>query len=103
MLDFVQDPRRGANARDAVLLHVGYHKTGSSWLQRRVFAAPESGFEWLGRPWQARQQIVAPHPLAFDPAAARAHYQPEIESAQAKGRIVVFSDERFSGNPHSGG
>jgi hypothetical protein len=68
-----------------------------------VFALPESGFEWLGRPWQARQQIVAPHPLAFDPALARAHYQPEIERAQASGRVVVFSDERFSGNPHSGG
>lgn len=87
----------------SILLHVGYHKTGSSWLQRRVFASPESGFEWLGRPWQARQQIVAPHPLAFDPAIARAHYQPEIDRAQGLGRIVVFSDERFSGNPHSGG
>jgi hypothetical protein len=90
-------------SRPPILLHVGYHKTGSSWLQRRVFASPQSGFEWLGRPWQARQQIVAPHPLAFDPAVARAHYQAEIERAQAGGRIVVFSDERFSGNPHSGG
>lgn len=91
------------STRPPLLLHVGYHKTGSSWLQRRVFAAPQSGFEWLGRPWQARQQIVAPHPLVFDPTLARAHYQPEIERAQALGRVVVFSDERFSGNPHSGG
>lgn len=92
-----------AMARPPILLHVGYHKTGSSWLQQRVFGVAESGFEWLGRPWQARQQIVAPHPLVFDAAVARAHYAADIERAQRSGRVIVYSDERFSGNPHSGG
>jgi hypothetical protein len=86
-----------------VLLHVGYHKTGTTWLQQCLFGHPDSGFEWIGRPWEARKQIVAPHPLAYDPSAVRAYYQPDVDRATAAGRVAVFSDERFSGNPHSGG
>lgn len=86
-----------------VLLHIGYHKTGTTWLQQFLFGHPDSGFEWIGRPWEARKQIVAPHALAYDPVATRTLYEPTIARAAAAGKVPVFTDERFSGNPHSGG
>ena len=89
---------------DKLLLHVGYHKTATTWLQRRVFDVPESGFEWiLGRKWEARKHLVAPTSLCFDAAEARRHFETALQSATAAGRTPVISDERLSGNPHSGG
>lgn len=87
-----------------LVLHVGYHKTATTWLQRRVFDVPESGFtRVLGRNWEARKHLVAPTSLCFDPDEARRQFAPAIEQAVAGGFVPVISDERLSGNPHSGG
>ena len=32
-----------------VLIHIGYHKTGTNWLQRRFFSDPATGYRWLGK------------------------------------------------------
>jgi len=85
------------------LIHIGYHKTASSWLQHKVFADERAGFLWVGRDFEARKWIVRPNALDFDPATVRARYVEAIEGAEARGLVPVLSDERFSGNPHSGG
>lgn len=83
-----------------VVLHVGYHKTGTSWLQSRWFTRDDLGWAALDHlAWP----IHAPHPLEFDAGACRRHYQPLVERALAAGRVPVLSAERLSGNPHSGG
>ena len=86
-----------------LLLHIGYHKTGSTWLQRRLFAAESSGFEWRGRGYEARRKIVWPASFDYSPDAVREYYKPQIERTLEAGKMPLFSDERFSGNPHSGG
>jgi hypothetical protein len=89
---------------DSLLIHVGYHKTATTWLQRKVFANDSSGFDWvLGRNWEARRYLVAPTSLCFDETEARRRFSVALERAHDRGRIPVISDERLSGNPHSGG
>lgn len=83
------------------LLHIGYHKTGSTFLQRRVF--PEPGFSLVARSKVLRPAFVECDPFAFDARAAREALRPGIDKAREDGLVPVLSAERLSGNPHSGG
>lgn len=85
------------------LIHIGYHKTGTTWLQRSVFTRPETGFGALDEHTDIHDHIVFPHALDFDPQACRAHFQPKFDQIFADGKIPVLSAERLCGNPHSGG
>ncbi len=80
------------------LIHIGYHKTASTWLQRMVFRQPDFGFAWL----DVDPDIWLSHPLRFDAARARAVYGEQMRAAAA-GNVPVLSNERLSGHPHSGG
>jgi hypothetical protein len=87
------------------LLHVGYHKTGTTWLQEAVFARPETGFHPA---WPDRRvlvdEIVLPNELHWDAAAAAAGVEASRVPPAAGGTLVpVLSHERLGGNPHSGG
>jgi hypothetical protein len=88
---------------EKLFIHIGYHKTGSTWLQRFVFGDEQSGFCWIGRRWAARQWIVAPNALDYDPEIVLGSCHAEMTSALQRGLVPVLSDERLSGNPHSGG
>ena len=83
------------------LLHIGYHKTGSTFLQRRVF--PEPGFSLVARAKALRPTFVEGDPFGFDARVAREAFRLGIERAQQEGLVPVLSAERLSGNPHSGG
>lgn len=84
------------------LIHVGYHKAGSTWLQRRLFADPTTGF-WS--PWpreEISRRLVGVDPFEFDPEVARAAFEtvgPPPEAAC----VPVISSEALSGDPHTGG
>jgi hypothetical protein len=85
-----------------VLVHVGYHKTGTSWLQNSVFK-PSAGFL---QPWTGRDLIrilVAVHDLDFDADEARRQLTEARVGDVEPGIVDVVSHERLSGNPHSGG
>jgi hypothetical protein len=83
------------------LLHIGYHKTGSTFLQRCVF--PEPGFSLVARAKALRPTFVEGDPFGFDARIARETFRSGIERAQREGLVPVLSAERLSGNPHSGG
>jgi hypothetical protein len=80
---------------DSPILHVGYHKTGSSWLQEQFFKNARD-VAVVARQ-DIRRCLLVPSPGAFDPNVARAEL-----FAGRRGRLVV-SDEELSGNLHSGG
>lgn len=85
------------------LLHVGYHKTGTTWLQTGLFAESSRGF---ARPWRSgpiRAALVRPTAFAFDPSRAAADFEDGLREAAAAGLVPVISDERLSGSPHAGG
>lgn len=81
------------------LLHIGYHKTGTSWLQRHVFGDPEAGFSQIG----GAQRLIAVNPFDFRPKRIRKQMERRIGQAQAQGLVPVLSSERLSGEPHFGG
>lgn len=87
----------------SVLVHVGYHKTGTTWLQSGPFEDSELGFV---RPWSStllRRLLVYPTDFEFDAARAREALLPAIREASSAGLVAVMSDERLSGSPHAGG
>ncbi len=80
---------------DVPILHIGYHKTGSSWLQKQLFPNAR-GLSVVPR-IEIRRQLLIPSPVAFDPGQARANL-----AAGRSGRLVL-SEEELSGNLHTGG
>jgi hypothetical protein len=84
------------------LLHIGYHKTGTTWLQKRVFNNTEAGFFRIKGPGTLPYFVVA-NPFDFKPGRIRKKVEPEMRKAQARNLVPVLSWERLSGMPHSGG
>ncbi|MBR9921790.1 MAG: sulfotransferase [Bacteroidetes bacterium] len=88
------------------VIHIGYNKTGSTWLQEELFPRREIGFLSFME-MEARvniyRSLVKQHALSFDGESVLGFYQQKIGSLDNKGLQPVFSCERFSGDPHSGG
>lgn len=87
-----------------VLLHIGYHKTGSTYLQDHFFQ-PANGFSADIGDIRTRivRDFVFPDNFAFDPEEMRRRYTPFVERTEAGGLHFVLSHERLSGYPPSGG
>ena len=81
------------------LLHIGYHKTGTTWLQRHVFGDPMAGFSQMG----GAQRLIAVNAFDFRPKRIRKQMERQMGRAQAQGLVPVLSSERLSGEPHFGG
>jgi sulfotransferase family protein len=88
-----------------VLVHIGYHKTGTNWLQRHYFGDPRTATKWVGKSGGDHpvRQLVHARPLEFDAVASRAQFDPLLRNAEAEGLLPVVSYERLSGHPFSGG
>lgn len=77
-----------------ILIHAGYQKTASTFLQNQifsdqaVFAAP-----WGTQSAMAIETFILSHPARFDPDAIRADF------ADTDGRIPVISHEDLLGYP----
>lgn len=82
-----------------ILIHIGYHKTATTWLQQLIFENQEFGFKRYLSKQEIKKRIVAPHPLSFDAKELRAYYDALVDDQY----ISVISSERLSGHPHSGG
>ncbi len=88
-----------------ILLHVGYHKTGSRWLRFLFFGNAATGFGWVDKAGEEHpvRRLVRARPLEFDAAQSRAEFEPMLQRIREEGLFPVVSFERFSGNPFSGG
>lgn len=76
------------------------HKTGTTWLQERLFV-PEFGYAPVLDHQGAWELMLQPHALAFDPVPARARIARAIEHAR-DGLAPVVSSELFCGMPFRG-
>tara|TARA_B100000029_G_scaffold71396_2_gene63328 strand:- start:104 stop:1021 length:918 start_codon:yes stop_codon:yes gene_type:complete len=83
------------------LIHVGYHKAGSTWLQRVLFVAESSGYVVpFSRKLEVYPRLVLPHALDFDVESNRRFFEwPETVG----NRVPVITSEGLTGNPESGG
>jgi hypothetical protein len=88
-----------------VLVHIGYHKTGSNWLQRHLFGNRRTGLRWIGKSGADHpvRELVRALPFQFEADAVRAQLEPLIAQIEAESMLPVVSYERLSGHPFSGG
>jgi hypothetical protein len=89
----------------ATFVHIGYHKTGTNWLQEEVFANSKTGYRWLGkRPLSHPvHRLVRDRALEFDAVGLRAQFEPMLRAAEESGLLPVVSFPRLSGHAFSGG
>lgn len=86
------------------LIHIGLHKTGTTWMQRRLFVDEEIGFAmpWpRGREYAAKLLVNAP-PFSFDAEATRQAFAQGMAECEQRGVVPVISHENLSGRPVEG-
>lgn len=86
---------------DPILLHIGYHKTGTTWMQRAFFVEDYGFFQVISHD-EVYAHITDPHELTFDPAAAAEALAPHC-AAVPPDLTPVISSEIMSGHPFYGG
>jgi Sulfotransferase family len=93
------------DALTPLLVHIGYHKTGTNWLQEELFGNPRTGYRWLGKQPLTHpvHTLVRARPFDFDAAAVRSQFEPMLADAEREGLLPVVSFPRLSGHPYSGG
>lgn len=84
-----------------LLLHVGYHKTATTWAQRSLFT-PEHGFRQIAFHQEAFDHVVKPHGLRFSPEPMQAVVAEGLARLEP-GEVPVISSEILSGHPWQGG
>lgn len=88
-----------------LLLHVGLHKCGSTWLQKNLFTDAEIGFV---SPWGQMAAIgvaefVTIDPLNFDASATSDRLNAAAKlPADSQNNTLVLSHEALSSRPHHG-
>lgn len=85
------------------LLHIGYHKTATTWLQQDLFQEASGSF---CAPWSRTDEaarLIAVNPFAFDPAETAAFFDEGVRTASERGLVPVLSNEQLAGNAHTGG
>jgi hypothetical protein len=97
------------------LVHIGYHKTATTWLQRELFCVNSKVFvplspdnnpnvgKYLGRQFIRDRDgyLLSPFDLNRDVILQELEFI--LGEIDIGGRVPVLSYERLSGNPHSGG
>lgn len=83
-----------------LLVHAGLHKTGTTWLQKRVFEPRHgSDIEYCGDIGLIYRQILVPGPDEFMAETARQAFAPLREQASIGQRLAVISGENLAGRP----
>jgi hypothetical protein len=82
----------------APILHIGYHKTGTTFLQNNIFNSGNYDFQVMWGKGEAIEKIVMPHPMRFDAGDARRDFFSELDN----NRIPVITHEALSGVPNAG-
>lgn len=80
----------------AAIVHLGYHKTATTWLQKQLFPRALS-HEFIPRK-TVQQAFLAPPGMHFDAGEAR-----RLLALENRNRPVLLSEENLSGYLHNGG
>ncbi|HEY1605881.1 MAG TPA: hypothetical protein VGF77_09820 [Allosphingosinicella sp.] len=78
------------------IVHIGYHKTATTWFQRSVYPHATS-HRWIERP-RVQAALLQPSGMHFDAARARA-----LLGEGDDGRPLLLCEENLSGYIHNGG
>lgn len=83
------------------LIHIGYHKTATTWMQKQLFV-PAHGYKKIAGHEEVFSLIIKPHDLRFAPEQMRALIAKETEGIK-DAKTPVISSELLCGNPFFGG
>jgi len=85
---------------DPVLVHVGLHKTGTTWLQQRVFRALDGqAISFCGDLDMIYRAFIVPEIADFSVEQTRETFADLMQTARASGRLPVISGESLAGRP----
>ena len=93
-------PAAGRAPYAPLLVHPGYHKTGTTWFQRRLFIR-QFGYRQIMTHEEVFALLIRPHGLVFDPAPVRRLIESR-RSPAGSGLVDVISSEMLSGLPYFG-
>lgn len=94
-----------------LLIHIGYHKTGTTWLQKTLFSAQSEAFiplapngkpKYFGNYFVSDQDGHLLSPFQSNTQVIQQELETVLSELDLQGKIPVISNERLSGNPHSG-
>lgn len=91
--------------KQKILIHVGLHKCGSTWLQKNMFDNREIGFI---SPWGSMSSVAVTEFVAIDPLLFNAHdTRTRLDASSAvqpdnEHQTLVMSHEALSSRPHHG-
>ena len=86
-----------------ILIHIGYHKTGTKWLRGGLFLNKAAGYSWIDKDTAPVRGLIREHPLEFDAEAARRDFEPLLAEAETKRLMPVICWGRLAGQAFSGG
>ncbi|MBX9695991.1 MAG: sulfotransferase [Cyanobacteria bacterium] len=89
-------------SNDSILFHIGYHKTGTTWLQAHLFTNSDLGLRLMDRDF-VRTRMMVPGPFEFDANGTREQFNSMVSKIEATQLTPVISNEGLSGSPHAGG
>lgn len=84
------------------LVHIGYHKTATTWLQNSVFL-PEHGYFPALSHEDIFTQFIDPHGLDFDAESVRNFVDQSVATSPDNCAVNIASLEALSGLPYNGG
>ena len=87
----------------APLVHIGLQKTGSTWLQNRLFRKTAYGFASLPHRIVIDDAFLGGNPFTFDAARARRLIAPVFDEAERSDVVPVISHELLAGQPLADG
>lgn len=97
-----------------LLIHIGYHKTATTWLQSELFGKKSNIFHHLSDRERGQSNLAFDFfsgkdgyllsPFDNNKTVIDREFQRIMNSASGlENKVPVISNERLSGNPHSGG
>lgn len=86
-----------------LLIHIGYYRTASTFLQKRVFPIIDKDFKFKDNLKIALENIVYPNSMRFNEKEIRNNLKNYISLKGMDNKTRVFSYECLTGHPYSGG
>lgn len=87
-----------------ILIHIGFHKTASTFLQTQYFSRSEYGYhQWPVDQFRVHELFIKHGPYASVSEEVVDEIRMHVNAAASKGLTYVLSHERLSGHPASGG
>lgn len=85
-----------------LLIHIGYAKAASTWLQTHLLGNQTLGFQMLFDTRCVRRRLALPSPFEFDADTCREYFESILQSVDPTQGVPVISCEGLTGSSRIG-